>query len=578
MKIGLRIGSDTFSSRTRVVGLTVIAVGLLLIAKLYFVSVVHGDEYRDRANRQYSRPNQSLFNRGTVYFENKDGTTVGAATLKSGFVVAMNPKQLTDAEVAYQKITALIPLDRNDFLAKSARTNEVYEEIAKRVSEEVAPKIDAEKIAGISIYKDRWRFYPSGRLAAQVLGFVGYKGDVVAGRYGLESYYDDVLSRSGNGLYTNFFADIFSNVKKAATHDVALQGDIVATLEPSVEGHLERALLGVQEEWKSKSTGGIVMNPKTGEIYALSVIPSFDPNSFQTEKNPALFSNPIVEHVFEMGSILKPLTVAAGIDSKTITAASTYDDKGFLLVNNAKISNYDGKGRGVVSMQEVLNQSLNTGAAYVALKMGNEKFSQYFYNFKLGEETGIDLPNETAGLVDNLKSPRDVEHATASFGQGIAMSPIAITRALATLANGGVLVTPHIVKRIEYKIGLSKKITADEGTRVISKDTADEVTRMLVKVVDTALLGGTVKVPHYSIAAKTGTAQIAKENGRGYYDDRYLHSFFGYFPAYNAKFLVFLYTVEPQASGQNFASHTLTRPFMDMAKFLINYYEIPPDR
>jgi len=158
------------------------------------------------------------------------------------------------------------------------------------------------------------------------------------------------------------------------------------------------------------------------------------------------------------------------------------------------------------------------------------------------------------------------------------MSPINTLRALSALANGGYLVTPHIVKQIDYKIGVSKKISYDKGTQVIQPATSEEISRMLVTVVDKALLGGTVKMPTYSIAAKTGTAQIAKAGGGGYYSDKYLHSFFGYFPAYSPRFIIFLYTIEPKGVGGDFASHTLTPPFMDITKFLINYYKIPPDR
>ncbi len=209
--------------------------------------------------------------------------------------------------------------------------------------------------------------------------------------------------------------------------------------------------------------------------------------------------------------------------------------------------------------------------------MGKKKFTDYIKNFGIGEETGIDLPSEAGGKLQNLEKGGDVELANASFGQGISTSPIAMIRALSALGNGGLLPNPHVVEKLNYKIGLSKEIikTEEEMQRVIKKETSEEITRMLVNVVDKALKGGTVKMQHYSIAAKTGTAQIAEAGGKGYSPDRYLHSFFGYFPAYNPKFIVFLYTIEPKA---NYASETLTDPFMDIVKFLIHYYEVPPDR
>jgi len=182
-------------------------------------------------------------------------------------------------------------------------------------------------------------------------------------------------------------------------------------------------------------------------------------------------------------------------------------------------------------------------------------------------------------LVANLKSTRDLEYAQASFGQGIALTPIVTVRALSALANGGTLITPHLVREIRYKIGTNKKVnypSEEERGRVISPETSEEISRMLTEVVDRTLREGRVRFENYSVAAKTGTAQIAKAGGGGYYDDRYLHSFFGYFPSYDPQFLVFLYTYNPR--DVQYASETLTDTFINITKFLINYYNVPPDR
>ncbi len=565
------------SRRIWIISICVLLFALLLIGKLYFVQIVHGKSYAEKANRQYTKPSEGLFDRGSIFFSEKDSNLTGAAILQDGFKLVMNPKKIVDASSALQKINAILPLDEESFLAKAAKPDDVYEEIAKKIPTDAGEKIDALQIPGITLYKDKWRLYPAGETAAHVLGFVGSDGQTLAGRYGLERYYDDVLTRAGAKTDVNFFAEIFSNVSQNLIEGKEGEGDIVTTIEPTVESSLEGELKGVEDKWQSESSGGIIMNPQTGEIYAMAATPTFDPNSFQKVKDPSLFSNPLVENVYEMGSIIKPLTMAAGIDTGTVTATTTYTDAGFLELNGKKISNFDGKGRGVIDMQEVLNQSLNTGAAFVALKMGNEKFSQYFKNYGLGEETGIDLPNEAGGLIQNLDSPRDVEHATAAFGQGIALTPIATVRALSALGNGGYLPDPHVVKKIQYTLGYSKEpFSGGEKKQVIKKETSAAITKMLVEIVDKALRYGKVALPHYSVAAKTGTAQISNPGGGGYYTDRYLHSFFGYFPAYDPKFLVFLYTVYPKGAG--FASETLTDPFINLTKFLINYYEVPPDR
>jgi cell division protein FtsI/penicillin-binding protein 2 len=284
----------------------------------------------------------------------------------------------------------------------------------------------------------------------------------------------------------------------------------------------------------------------------------------------------MAQNVYEMGSIMKPLTMAAGIDSGAVTETTTYDDTGCITVDTKRICNYDGVARGVIPMQQVLSQSLNVGASFVATKMGPSVMRDYFRNhYKLGEETGIDLPGEVHGLTDNLDGKQAVEFDTASFGQGIAVTPIEMARALAVLANGGKLVTPHIASAIKEESGITRQLGWGEPTQVLKPETVTTVTRMLTNVVD-GPMAKVVKMDHWSIAAKTGTAQIANPAGGGYYADKYLHSFFGYFPAYDAKFLVFLFAVEPQ--GAPYASQTWGPPFTSLTHFLINYYNIPPDR
>lgn len=563
-------------SRIRTISIAVLFFAAILLGRLYFVQIVHGDEFANKADRQYLQSTYEYFNRGSIYFESKDGEKVSAASLKTGFIVAMNPKLVKDADTTFKKLSEYINIDVNDFYSKANKQNDPYEEIAKRVPSDNAKKIEDSKLPGITLYKERWRFYPGNSLASHALGFVAYKDNELAGRYGLERYYEETLRRNNDTVFVNFFAEIFSNIQKSFSTDEKLEGNIITSIEPSVQVFVEKEIAKLSQNWNSEYSGAIIMDPQDGQIISMALYPTFDPNNLKDEKNSIIFKNHIVESVYEMGSIIKPLTMAAGIDSGAVTSHTTYFDAGSVTLDKKTFSNFDGKGRGVVDMQEVLNQSLNTGVAFVVKQMGKKNFAEYMRDYGLGEETGIDLPNETHGLIDNLNSPRDIEYATASFGQGIAMTPIETIRALATLGNGGKLVNPHIGKKIEYTIGTSKKIDPGVPKQVLKKETSEEISRMLVKVVDTALLQGKVKMDRYSIAAKTGTAQIARESGGGYYEDRYLHSFFGYFPAFAPKFIVFLYTYDPK--GVKYASETLTYPFMDIAQFLINYYQIPPDR
>ena len=273
--------------------------------------------------------------------------------------------------------------------------------------------------------------------------------------------------------------------------------------------------------------------------------------------------------------MVKAITIAAGIDAGVVTPETKYEDPGFVIVNTKRINDYDHKAKGMTSMQDVMNHSLNTGAVYVMQHLGQAKFRDYMLSFGVNDKTGIDLPNETSGLTNNLHSTRDVEYATASFGQGIAMTPIEAARSFSAIANGGNLVTPHVASSIVYMQGGTKQFTYPTIPTKISQKTSETVTRMLVTAIDQGILNGQLKLDHYSVAGKTGTAQMANPAG-GYYPDRYLHSFFGYFPAYDPKFLILIYTVNPH--GVDYAANTIAHPFMDTVKFLINYYNIPPDR
>jgi len=569
--------TSSFIFRSRIVLFCVVVFSLILATKLFLVQVVHRDAYSESADRQYSTPAGNIYERGTIFFESKDGQLISAATQTAGFKIAIDPSKIADPENVYKKLNEITVLNHDTFIARATKMNDSYEEVAHQLSKEEADAVSLLKIPGVSIFKEKWRLYPGGTLASQTLGLVGYKDTELGGRYGLEREYNTELERNDNNPYVNFFAEVFSNINKTLfTHEVG-EGDIVTTIEPTVQDFLEKKLEEVKDKYQVDSVGGIIMNPQDGSIYAIGAKPDFDPNNFSQEKNNSVFSNPLVENVFEFGSVVKPLVMAGALDAGVVTPETTYNDKGEVTIENHQIFNFDKKGRGPgTSMQEVLNQSLNTGMVFVEQQLGRAKLRDYLLSYGIKDKTGIDLPNETSGLVSNLNSPREIEYANAAFGQGIAFTPIEMIRALASLSNGGNLVVPHVVKEIKYNDGTSKQMTYPMTPVKITKQTSEEITQMLVTVMDKAIKGGLGKLDHFSVAVKTGTAQVADNTTGGYYTDRHTHSFVGYFPAYDPKFIVFLYAINPK--GVPYAATTWTDPFLDITKFLLNYYEVPPDR
>ena len=549
---------------------------LVIVGRLYLLQVVQGHAYAERANAQFIEPASPLIDRGDIYFTDRSGTHIIAATVKEGFALAVNPTKVKDPEAVYAAVQSVVPLTHDDFIAKATKAGSSYQLLAQHLDTDVGQALEKKQLPGLIIQNDRWRLYPGGSLAAQEIGFVAYHGDTQQGQYGLEHYYDTMLTKTDTGLYKNFFVELFGSAQSALQGNPQ-QGDIITTIEPTVQGELERQLAIYDQTWHPKFSGGIIMDPQTGTIYAMAMYPTFDLNAFNTQSDALIYANPLVQNVYEVGSIIKPLTMAAGIDSGAVTATSTYNDTGCITVDTKKICNYDAKARGVIPMQQILSQSLNVGASYVATKMGPTVMRNYFLDhYGFATTTGIDLPGEVRAITSNLKSSRQVEFDTASFGQGIALTPIETARALSILANGGYLVTPHLVNQIHYDTGVTQTINWPKGPQVLKTDTTVTVSRMLTSVVDLSLANGQDKLEHYSVAAKTGTAQIANPAGGGYYSDKFLHSFFGYFPSYDAKFIIFLFAFEP--TGAPYASQTLAPPWHSLTQFLINYYTIPPDR
>lgn len=567
--------SGKFKFRVRIIFASLVIIVLLIVARLYFLQIVHGEEYRSVAEGQYVSRSVGFYNRGDIFFTDKEGQEIAGATIKSGYSLAINPSRIKNPDDLYKKLSDKINLNEELFFNAVAKKDDPYEEVAKRLSEEEAQYVRDLDQKGLLLVPERWRYYPGGNLAAHTIGFVAYDGDEKVGRYGLENYWEDVLRREESTLYVNFFAELFSNVRDIIFVPTnKREGDIVTTIEPSVQLNLEQTLEEIMKNWDSEMVAGIIIEPKTGKIRAVAIGPDFDVNAFG-RVDSALYPNLLVERVYEMGSIIKPLTIAAGIDVGVINANTTYEDKGKVMVGRHTIYNYDRRARGMATMQDVLSQSLNTGVVFAERVMGNDTFRRYMYKFALNEETGVDLPHESMNLVKNLESKRDIEYATASFGQGIALTPMTTARALGVLGTG-YLTQPHLVEKIRSSNGLvDNKDYTDMQVRVLKDETIEQISRMLTVAVDTKLLGGTLKMEHYSVAAKTGTAQIPKPSG-GYYEEDVLHTFFGYFPAYDPQFLVFLMNMKPQ--GAPYASQTLARPFFDITKFLINYYDIPPDR
>lgn len=543
---------------------------LVLLGRFTQLQVLSGAAYTTLADAQQVRQEQKRLKRGDIFFHHKNEEVL-AATERVEYTLALAPAKIENDDAVYQHLNAFAPMTREAFAALVRDKNDPFVPIRDHITVTERDRIAKDAPKGIVFTDAEQRYYPGGELAAHVLGFFGETKDGKHGRYGIEQYYDSTLQE---GVATE--GSWWSKIIDTSKWYHAGGKDIVLTIDVGAQQKSEQVLDELMERTQGTAGGVMVYEPSTGKILAMAARPVFNPNTYYETKNIRAFVNPLVQNTYELGSVFKPLTMVMAIDAHAVTPETTYNDKGFVVVDTAKIKNFDSKGRGVIPMQRILAESLNTGAVFLAERMGKTTFASYINTLKLKERTGVDLAGEVAGNFSNMEgSPRFIETATASFGQGTGLTVVGLTAALGTIANHGELMTPYVVDEVRGSFGAIEERAPKSRGQVFSPASAEAVTRMLVKVVDESDALKSATIPGYTQAIKTGTAQIAEKGGGGY-KDGYLHSFFGYAPAYQPRFLVFLYVERPQ--GYQYANQSLTSSYATMMKFLLSYYEVEPDR
>jgi len=548
-------------------------IALALLSRLFYLQIINYHTYIALAARQNDSAIEPI-RRGQIYFQDKDGQLIPAALNKDTYTLLAAPSQIKEPRAAAAALADIVSLDLTVLENKLSQRSGQYEVLVRKLDEVVADKIRALRINGIELRKQLRRVYPSGAQAAQVLGYVSLERDKEIGRYGIEKLKDDALSgESGilDGIENP--RDYLSGVAKRILRPSTSGKNIILTIDANIQQEAEIELAAVTKKYKSESGSMTVIEPETGRILAMAGAPSFDPNSYNTAEDLGVFLNRVVQSSYELGSVMKPITMAAGINEKVVTPDTTYNDTGEVRIKGSTVRNFDNQGHGIQTMAGVLAKSLNTGAVFVEQKLGQDKMLSYLKAFGFGEKTGIDLPGEISGNISNLDNHRDIDYATASFGQGIAVTPLQMATALSVIANGGNLMKPYIVDRIVDESGVTETFAPVVRRRVLSPETADTVSRMLVSVVDNGF-EHRARIDGYFIAGKTGTAQLPV--GGVYSTDQFIHSFMGYAPAFNPKFLIFIQMNKPE--GVNFASNSLTETFHSMTEYIIRYYGILPDR
>ncbi len=552
-----------------------LAACLILAGRLFQMSIVRHAQYARLASRQYGVSRALSSERGIIFAVDKQGGVVPLALNKTYKSLIASPRLIEDREGTAAAVAEAFGLDREELLGKFSRNEDPYEVLARRIEPEAADAFAAGGLpVGILFEDEARRVYPHGRLAANILGFMGGAGEEATGQYGLERALQDELSGTKGMLQGVKDASGFAiALGRRIFHPPKNGSAVTLTIDYPIQQKSEEVLARLHEKWGG--TGGLilVMEPATGRILAQATAPGFDPNAYAKEKDFRVFLNPAIEASYEFGSVLKPITMAAGIEEKEVTPLSTYRDSGEVKIGGYTIRNFDGKAYEVQTMTNVLEKSLNTGLVHVARLLGHERQLAYLKKFGFGEKTGADLPGEVAGNISNLDAGRDIDFATASFGQGIAATPLQLAVAMGAIANDGVMMRPYVVEKIRDDSGNEVVRRPTALRQVITKETAEALQKMLISAVRNGY-ENRAGVKGYFVAGKTGTAQVPRRDNRGY-SDAVTHTFAGFAPAFEPRFLIVLQLNEPR--GNRFAANTLTPPFHDLAEFILNYYEIPPD-
>lgn len=537
-----------------------------LIGRLVFIQIVEHGFYQALAQGQRDSAFFTKGERGNIYIRDKNGNLITLATSQKMPFVFVSPPEIKDQQGVADSLSAILHVDKSSLFSKiqqaSASQNEnLYAVIKKRISSQEAQAIKDAHLKGVYVQDENVRFYPQNNFLAQVVGFTNQNGE---GQYGIEKYYNNTLEgKEGMKIDIKNPAAYFLSTISDTTKNGS---DIILTIDSNIQSAAEATLQDAKTNLGVAEGTIIVLDPQSGKIIALANAPTFNVNNYAKVKNFNVFQNNVIEQLFEPGSVFKAITMAGAINEGSITPDTTYIDKGILQIGGYKIFNYGNRTFGQKTMKDVLDFSINTGAVFAEQQLGNIQFAQYVKKFGILDVTGVDLPGEIYSQNSELSQGREINFATASFGQGIEMTSMQLVRAYSAIANGGRLPTPFIAEGAKPQL----------SDPIISKQTATTVTSMLVDVMENGY-GKSSRIPGYYIAGKTGTAQIpwtALGVQKSGYSDETIQSFIGYAPAYNPQFLILIKLNSPQTKTAEYSAVPL---FHKLAKYVIDYLEIPPD-
>jgi len=537
-----------------------VAVTLALLAisaRLVELHVIEAPAFAKLAEEQRTRDLELLPRRGTIF--DREGEPL-AISVEARSIYA-SPRFVKDPAATAKSLSTILGGNAADY-EERLRRDAGFVYIARKVDIERANALKELDLAGIGFLDDSRRVYPFGELAGQVLGFVGVDN---IGLTGIEKQYDDVLAGTPGRIIAERDPSGRPIPGGVSHTELPVDGeDIQLTIDKDIQ---HKAQMVLAETVKSSGAIGgnvIVMNPNDGSIYAMASYPGFDPNNFRSADQSAVRNRALTD-VYEPGSTLKALTVAAAIDRGLFTPESVFDLPATIQIGGRTIGEARRREFARMDLTEILAFSSNVGSVKLGMAMGPETLYEYFDRFGLNEAPGIDFPGQSRGVLLPVDQWSPSTLGTLTYGQGISLTPMQLARAMCAIANGGTLPAPHLLSSADG--------AQTTGPRAISESTSATMREMLVSAV-TSGTGSAAAMPGYSVAGKTGTALKIKEDGSGYAKGKYIASFAGFLPAGDPQVVILVNIDEP--GGNAFGGVVAAPAFRRIAEFVVSHIGISP--
>ena len=555
--------------RLQLVGTLMAGLVLVLVVQLVQVQVVDHRFYTDWAREQRERPIAIADPPRGVIRDRNGHLLVGNSVTYS---VEADTAYVVDAPGVAMALGPLLHVPAAQ-IEQWLRSDAPWVQIASSVSKEVGEQIVAMGLRGITVRPSWAREYPEGWLASHVLGFCNAEG---RGFYGVEGFHDGLLQP--RPVEWEGPVDPASEQVPWTVAPVVLPqpgAELILTLDRTVQALVEEELARSVQEYGAEGGTIIVMDPRTFEILALASLPNYDPGRYDDfyVLDPLPFEDPAVSRQYEPGSVFKVVTVAAALDAGLVTPETTYYDPGWIEVGGVTIVNSSRHADCEYTVSDILIHSLNVGAAWLSTWMGPDLFYRYVLAFGIGQPTEVDLAGEATGqlwMLDDYEHWHDSNLGTNAFGQGLAVTPLQMISAVATVANDGARLRPHVVARRVAPDGAVSTFRPEIEARVISPQTARVLMEMMVRTVEEGV--PSARVPGYRVAGKTGTAQIPIPGG--YDREATIVSFVGFGPVPDPRLVILVKLDRPKSSS--WASDTAVPVFQRLAARLFVILGIPP--